>query len=770
MKSHSKMRVQILFFFSAFSSSSNYPSRCDAFLQNQSTKSFFRSHIRPTTSMLKTERNSKSNGNNSGNNNSADDIQSYQERILNKKLIDVILNNGKDQQDNNNSSLGSVDTNFVGIGTLGPSDDPSLQSDCLFLIPSTANDIFQQEKKKKSISTANNEKQEYPCIPVPLPSSTAKKLIKLLSFAYKSEPISKSLCLALSPILINRDGALYDNLPWDTWTIDPLKRNTDSAGNNIEKKYHLGKRDAYNRFMGKDWWGRSASIGNLAARAKYLLENENENDSRDRKGEAIILDQSAAKILAKRVLELEVKESRMAVAAAEEQLAILRAELGSVNVADISDDLLVKNYDALQEAIEAVNNAQLSLDESEEALSTFNKEEQPKQSEMVSLLSMIMESQRSQAPYRGAYGYKPVIDSKEEMFRKSILPYSSPYELMTEIIDEQLNAKVIGCLIENTSLFNGSIVLGGTLILKRKTVQKKISIDGETLMVDDSDDNLGNEGINSGDLKIVECDCDEAIGMAITNGLCINIERDVWEKSQMRCTIEENDVSSISDLNRIFPNIKVDESIILKTQGKGEKSIGTPILVPRVGNDRFRDFFASSAGRTVFDTEIPVNTLLEYDQMTVQDKAKLLLSLESFKGRLPRPRDLRQSRDENDSTLDPLDQMLVPLIDESVRRQILSREAKRRGAIDEAENLDRQKSMRQVAKENAQRAKEDGNTELALAWENEAEFYASLRADVTQDEGTYSSFLDRDEWYERDRRAVAERNKKRFGSLFDGLQ
>ena len=57
------------------------------------------------------------------------------------------------------------------------------------------------------------------------------------------------------------------------------KRNVDAAGNNVQKKYHFGKRDAYNRFMGKDWYGCSISIGNLAARAKYLLENDNKENN-----------------------------------------------------------------------------------------------------------------------------------------------------------------------------------------------------------------------------------------------------------------------------------------------------------------------------------------------------------------------------------------------------------------------------------------------------------------------------------------------------------
>jgi hypothetical protein len=54
-------------------------------------------------------------------------------------------------------------------------------------------------------------------------------------------------------------------------------------------------------------------------------------------------------------------------------------------------------------------------------------------------------------------------------------------------------------------------------------------------------------------------------------------------------------------------------------------------------------------------------------------------------------------------------------------------------------------------------------------WDQEADFYSTLRADATQDEGTYSRFLDRDDWYERDRQRISEKNKKKFGHLFDGL-
>ena len=68
-------------------------------------------------------------------------------------------------------------------------------------------------------------------------------------------------------------------------------------------------------------------------------------------------------------------------------------------------------------------------------------------------------------------------------------------------------------------------------------------------------------------------------------------------------------------------------------------------------------------------------------------------------------------------------------------------------------------------------AKVKGDEDLAQFWDSEEKLYASLRADVTQDEGSYNTFLDRDEWYERDRQAVAKRlDRKKFGTLLDGIE
>lgn len=136
----------------------------------------------------------------------------------------------------------------------------------------------------------------------------------------------------------------------------------------------------------------------------------------------------------------------------------------------------------------------------------------------------------------------------------------------------------------------------------------------------------------------------------------------------------------------------------------------------------------------MFPTENPIQTLDDFDRLTIEDKARTLMTISNFEGRLPRPRVVKQSPE-------VLDQLLLPLIDESARRQYRIREAKRQGDDELARELERQKSQRQIAKEKAELARELGADLEAERWEREAELLASLRADVTQDEGSYSRFL-----------------------------
>lgn len=640
---------------------------------------------------------------------------------------EMILNRIFSDSQSSKSSLMPLE--FIGIGDVKGSND---DIKCIFLgLPSMTTSSY---------------------IPIPLPSESADDMIKLLSFAYRKQPISKSLCLQLSQLLINRDGSLFDNIPWSKWTIDPLGKNTDAAGNQIEEVYHLGKRDAYNRFIGKDWYGRSLSIGNIAARIRYMMDNDDKGTE-----DVVAFDEEEASVLTRRVLEMEVKEARMALAEAQEQLAILKANYGVNEVGLFSDEVLIENFDTIQSAFQFVEDATASLEERESALRALDSRSGIQNNFVSSILEKLLDTNSSDAPYRGATGYKPMIDSQSEIKERSALPYSSPYELMKEIISEQLNAEIIGSVIEDTSLFPGRTVFGGALVLKRKGKMTKIYADGQEIEFEDAMNDFGNDGIKKGEIFIVECECDEAIAMALTCNLCIYMDRTDWETSFISSKLEFDTKNnglfdSIPTLNSPIDSIK------LETQGEKEKSFNTKIQVPRSSR-------TSENNKSVFSSEIPVQSLSEFDSLKIQDKAQILLSIDSFKGKLPRPRVLKTAL--SDTSLDSLDKLIIPLMDESIRRQILTREAVRQGDLKEATRLASRKSRRQIAKENAEQARLEGNTDLEQKWEEEALFYESLRADVTQDEGEYSSYLDRDEWYERTRQKLAEKNRKRFRSLFD---
>jgi len=688
------------------------------------------------------------------------DFPSYTERSLVE--LDLLGQGAIGDGDGDGDGSRSVD------GTNNNKSSSSLSSEkeattCIFLSPSSdCDDInlsydYHHHPPTKNRTTTTNTKPpspEVPSLPIPLPSTTTttsitkskNAILKLLSFAYKSQPISKSLCLTINPLLINRDASLYDNIPWDKWTIDTDDgRNRDFVNNPIDAKYHLGKRDAYNRFMGRDWYGRSLSVENLAARVRYMMDGD-DNDNREEKRESDdgggggeedddgammripTFDEAAALVLAKRVLELELKEARMAVAETEEQLAILRTsdELTSINGGDDVEAVTLERLqqqreDAINDAMQSIIDAKSFLlqvldamdsssnPDDDDKVQTNKKGEQKQQQQSENFLgkfvSVLMDGPKNNKtppttpPYRGAMGYKPIIDTRDEMLQKSILPYSSPYELMNEIINEQLNADVIGCVIENTSYVPQAIVLGGAVVLKRRGKKKIVQIDGEDVETtdDDAEGGYGSKGggIKAGKVFVVECDCDEAIGMALTCGLGVGVERDVWERAQTMVRLKMKDgvevgSGSISSTHimDVMPYLEnMDKSIIIKTQGDGIPSTSTPIQISRsVSTARFESIgkrLSSNDNTDVdaFDSDNPVQSLSAYDELSITDKAQILLSLESFRGQqLPRPRTLRQDAKKKErrgekkikqtTSFNQLDRLLIPLIDESVRGQL----------------------------------------------------------------------------------------------------
>jgi hypothetical protein len=579
--------------------------------------------------------------------------------------------------------------------------------------------------------------------------------LKLVSFAAAGRPLSKSVLLGLNTLLVNRDGALFDNLPWSTWSVDPQRRNYDEAGNAIALKFHLGKRDAYNRFMGKDWQGRSLAIGNTALRLRYMMEGAGEDTSSGvNSDEAFVDREDSQKVLATRMMELQIRELQMELAEVESQLAVARNNNGSTLELEQNQIEVLKLIASAQEDLASIlqgpENVSLGIAAIMERIARWTTDDG-----------------KNAAPYRGAMGYAPMLDSKEDI-SDSLLPYTSPYDLLKEILEDQLNARAIGCVLENTSLLRGNLALGGAVVLQRRTPRKTTTIAGETLAYSDYDEDFGNEGIKPGETILVECDVDEAIGVALAFNAPIKIESEIFERA---VSLVEKSGGKEEKSNNIIEFLSMFKTMDpkLNFQVEGEALLSessSPISIPRTTSSLFDTIFeGNSKSSSLFPTDNPIKSLSEFDSLSNETKAKMLLEMSNFSGRLPRPRILRTS-DEN-----PLDQLLLPLIDESVRRQYNIREAEAKGDLDRAAELRSERSQRQAAKEQSKLALENGKEDDFIQWETEAQFLESLRADVTQDEGAYSRFLDRDYWYEKDRQATAKRvDRSKFGNLLDGIE
>jgi hypothetical protein len=566
-------------------------------------------------------------------------------------------------------------------------------------------------------------------LPIPLPPNTP---LRLLSTAYAQQPLSKTKMLVLNSLLVNRDGGLFDNLPWASWTIDPDRKERDAANNAVDEKYSMGKRVAYQRFMGKDWKGQ------LSNRLEGLL---------DEKDVLSMTDEDMMASLSKRILEVEVADARADIAEYEQELSVKQSETFSdfddeySDFADVESDV----QQMLEEARSRLKIAESSL----EKLSDKSKGFGSIRSTLMSILT-ILNGEVKEAPYRGAIGYPP----KKEDSNPSTKPYTSPYSLLMEIVNEQLNADIVACVLEQTSLFEGNLVLGGAIVLQRK---------GVNIL-----ELMGNDVIPQS-LYVVECFADEAVGMAVETGLPICIESDEWTRA-VGADVELDLADASNYRNRTVINrtphlrplngckVAVEGEKILSAQDTN--LIRLPMSTTLSIFDkaiRMIQQAPDTSNASVFSTYSPVNSLDDYDSLTYDGKARVLLKMESFQGVLPRPRVVRSSKPS------ALDNLLLPLIDESVRRQYLIRDAEERNDLETANALRAEMSPRQSLLERAQAVREMGLEDEALLLENEADMLKSTRADFTQDEGAYNRFLDRDDWYERETQARIARYKKSRG-------
>lgn len=549
-----------------------------------------------------------------------------------------------------------------------------------------------------SLDTQIKYKKEKAVV-VPIPS----KVNPLLQSCYNSKNLdykpSKTQLLSLNTLLTNVDNGLFDNLPYATWSIDNV---TDATGiNPIDAKYHYGKRDAYNRFLGKDWPGYSLSIGNLAQRLLVSMEKEEDEFSQES--------------LSKRILEIQLLEYRSLLAQSEYEFAVLK---------DPSQQEEITRYKNL---IQEMEEMKLSKDR------------------MKGICNRLIDlNTKNPAPYRGAYGYAPYIDSSQDI--KQGQPYRNPIDLLHEIITQQLNANILGCILENINLNPNVIQLGGAIVLQRKSTTK-VMIEGKEYEMNEQETNVNN--VTSGDLFIVECFGYEAVAVAMALGLDVFVQDEVWDKLYVDAELVDDD--SIENYNNMIPiptvtieeetsiiyTEEVNNNILSKITTKTTSSL-TPLSNPT-------------------SSTINIQSLQEYDALSIPQKAQLIQSIKPDII-LPRPRTLNNNQ---------LNDLLLPYIDETIRRQYKIRQAKQNNDPILQQLLE-QKSKRQILKEQMDQT---DSIDSYLNMKDEMDVYTNIRADVTQDEGEYDRYLDKDDWYERDRLRNAKRVRKgSFGTLLDGIE
>ena len=664
------------------------------------------------------------------------------------------------------------------------------------------------------LSTSATPEQSFPdpqaCLLIPIqPSNRLGLLRRLFSLSSlrkngdSSSTMTRRELLGWNTLIVNRDNGLFDNLPFASWDNNQ-KTSVDAAGQAIAPRFHLGKRECYNRMLGKDWYRDPVLIINnknkeesdvniLKRRAadeqtdadssifEFLMEQiqsrlERETNSQDYKqaevdsanssGDSTTVeyddfadmmldsvsqpqgDENSATTIAltRRILELQLREFQMQMAECDSEIAQLASSSSSNNNPTTEAEMEAWQ----QKKQESIQNFQDTQERLDELLQSPNSNDDNIVSSIVSELLGSKSKADKETEFDG--GGTPLRRASS---------YKSPFAILKEIIAEQMNAQVIAAVLENGSLLENTITITGLIVLQR--IPETVTLLGENLT------------LASTETILVECDADEAIGMSLTseNGIPLWMESSVWQRgSTMAQRISEGsrDSSGLGLWKTLDPELSVLMEGQALNQSVTERIL--PVRTPRGEPSRFDRLVFQQKRNTqqdvkldLFPTDNQVTSLKQFDEMSNDDKARTLMSMSNFRGLLPRPRVQRSS------SVNALDRLLLPLIDESVRTLYQIREARQQGDVERLTQLEASKSLRLQTRERAEEARQVGDEALAEEWEQEDEFLKSLRADITQDEGSYSRFLDRDEWYERNRQRLAKRvDKSKFGNLLDDIE
>lgn len=204
------------------------------------------------------------------------------------------------------------------------------------------------------------------------------------------------------------------------------------------------------------------------------------------------------------------------------------------------------------------------------------------------------------------------------------------------------------------------------------------------------------------DTIVVDCLADEALGLALADNCPLLMPTATW--------------AATATLYRLGPN--------------GE------LVVENVPT-RDRD---SSAAIVPLDQAI--SSAQEYLAMSAKERLRLIVAagLEP-----PRPRVVNN---------DAIDAIILPRVDEIIRREVLMERALAVGDIKRANELAAAKSERHRAYDEIREASDWEDLGAEAGARARKMVLDATRADPTQDPGSYDPFLDRDEWYEEQRRRL----------------
>jgi hypothetical protein len=610
--------------------------------------------------------------------------------------------------------------------------------------------------------------------------------------AIRTMPLSSLELRRQNSILINHaSNGLYDNLPyhWYNPNENTPERNDRTTATTPSL---LGKRECYNVLLGKDWylWKNSNTT------TPDVVLDVHKSDVTDNTGMNMSLLQS-------RIQEIQLQEYQSQIAECDSNIAFFVAQQqqeqlekndnGMVDMADTlslstssfieneNDDTVQYWQEQREILVQLLNNTTAQRVQSQTDEAQNERTSMPSNSKTDNSLWSTIQNLFNTRAFRPSTATTsssvttPMMEQTTTSVMKmstkvtSRVPYRNTYDMIQKrICQDMLNADVVGVLLENMSLLNveSGVTLGGLILLQKKRPKTKqtLQLYGETVTISPSLSLMD-------DVYFVECHVDEAIGMSLACELPLWIERETWERGTVMCTRRQENTNSSDSNIEWFTN---DPELSLLVEGQSWNASRTervlPVRIPRITNlydtmmmnsDQLQTTVTSST-KDLFPTDNIVQSIQQYDQMTIDDKARTFMAMSNTQQQ-PLPR--RRTILDNPKLIDDL---LLPYVDESVRYEYAQRNAKESGDTEKVQEMQQQQSMRSKAQmnlANAERRSNDSSDNTSNAtreyWKKEVDLYTSLRADVTQDVGSYSQYLDRDEWYERDRQRMVQRMVQR---------